>query len=278
MIQLVYYGYVAFSAVARWLPERFVYGVANLAGTIAVRFSKKRAVVAGNLARITGQPADSPAVQRLVREAYNSYARYWLETFRLVREDATFFLERFRARGDENLWSVVDSGRGAVVAVCHLGNWDAGGAWVGAKSHSLVTVAEVLKPRRMFEFFADHRARLGMTIFGAEPGVTKKLAAAAEGGAVVAILADRDLKGTGPLVEFFGAPAHLPAGAASIALETGCPLLAAGIYGTTFEDGTRGWEAHITEPIEVPAVRTEGTVAEVTQRIARRMEELIAHR
>lgn len=278
LIQLVYYGYVAGSAVARWLPERFTYGTARFLGRWASKRSKKRGQVASNLARITGKPADSAEVQALVEDAFQSYARYWLETFRLVREDGAFFLERVRSPGKENIEAALAQGSGAIVVVGHLGNWDAAGAWAAASGWKLVTVAEVLKPRRMFEFFRAHRERLGMTIHAAEKGVTAKLAQAARDGAVVAILGDRDLKGTGPLVDFFGAPAHLPAGAASIALETGVPLMVAGVYGIVNEDGTRGWEAVIGEHLELPARRDKAAVEAATQAIARELEKAIAKR
>ena len=278
LIQAVYYGYVAFSAIARAIPETVAYGIAHLAGGIAAKRSKKRHVVERNLSRITGQPPQSRTVQRLVVAAYRSYARYWLETFRLVRESRDFFLERFRSETAGNIDAVLARGKGAIVAVGHLGNWDAAGAWVGARGNTLVTVAEVLKPRRMFDFFVDHRARLGMTIYPAERGVTERLVASVEAGAVVAILADRDLKGTGPEVTFFGERTTFPGGAASIALRTGVPLLVAGVYGVQMAGGRRGWVADISEPIELPHERGEHAVAQLTQEVASRLEDAVRRR
>jgi lauroyl/myristoyl acyltransferase len=276
LIQLVYYGYVALSRLALALPERLAYGVADVAGRVGAGVSKKRAAVEGNLARITGEPPDSERVQALVVEAYKSYARYWLETFRLVREGRAFFLDRFRATGQENLDGVLARGKGAIVVVGHLGNWDAAGAWVGARGNRLVTVAEVLRPRRMFDFFVEHRARLGMTIHAAERGAIGRLVEAVEDGAVVAILGDRDLKGRGPQVEFFGRRVAFPAGPASVALRTEVPLLVAGVYGRVLPDGRRGWEAQISEPIELPGGTGAGAISALTQEVARRLEHYVA--
>jgi KDO2-lipid IV(A) lauroyltransferase len=165
-----------------------------------------------------------------------------------------------------------------VVAVGHLGNWDAAGAWVGATGRTLVTVAEVLKPRRMFEFFAEHRARLGMTIFAAEKGVTDRLVDAVDEGAVVAILGDRDLKGRGPKVEFFGEPAHFPAGPASVAMRAKVPLIVAGVFSEVFDDGRRGWMCHFGEPIELPDTYGPEAIEELTQKVARELEAHIRAR
>lgn len=277
LLQLAYYAYVALSRVALALPEGLVYRAASAAGAVAARFSRKRAQVARNLSRITGNPPGSPEVQRLVVEAYRSYARYWLETFRLVREGREFFLDRFVVRHEERLDEVMAGGRGAVVVVGHLGNWDAAGAWAAASGRRLATVAEVLRPRRLFEFFVAHRERLGMRIYPAAPGVSLRLAEEVERGAVVAILGDRDLKGTGVEVDFFGEPTTLPPGPAAIALRTGVPVLVAGVYGEVLPSGKRGWVAEISEPIPLPEPGP-GAVEELTRRIGRALEEAIARR
>jgi phosphatidylinositol dimannoside acyltransferase len=278
LLQLVYYAYVVLSRVALALPERLAYGLARTAGALIARVSKKRTGVAANLARITGDDVRSSTVRALTIEAYRSYARYWLETFRLVREGRDFFLERFQCDGQENLDGVLARGKGAIVVVGHLGNWDAAGAWVGARGNRLVTVAEVLRPRRMFEFFAAHRARLGMTIYPAQKGAIRKLIDEVENGAVVAILGDRDLRGKGPVVEFFGEPATFPAGPASLALRTGVPVVVAGVYGEVLPDGRRGWQAEISAPIEVPAERDGDSLGALTQEIAHHLERFVARR
>lgn len=272
---------MAGSALARALPERFSYAAARALGRTWARLSGgRRALVAANLARITGRPADSPEVRVLVTAAFESYARYWLETFRLVRESREFFLERFVCPTETNIDAVLARGKGAIVVVGHLGNWDAAGAWVGARGNLLVTVAEELKPRRMFDFFVEHRARLGMRIYGARKGVTDLLVQSVEEGAVVAILGDRDLKGTGPVVSFFDSEVPFPAGPASIALRTGVPLLVAGVYGTRLPGGRVGWSAEISDPIELPSEVERGpeTVQELTRKVAAKLQEYIARR
>ena len=138
--------------------------------------------------------------------------RYWLETFRLVREDREFFLDRFRAPTEHNSFDMVrGTGKGASSSSAPRQLGCSGGMGRALAASAWCTVAEVLKPRRMFEFFLEHRARLGMTIYPAEKGVTGKLVEAVEDGAVVAILGDRDLKGTGPGSDVLRRAGQLPA-------------------------------------------------------------------
>lgn len=279
LLQLVFYGYVLGSLVARWIPERLAYWLADVLGGWSAKRSKKRATVARNLSRITGEAPSSPVVQHLVISAFRSYARYWLETFRLVREDKAFFLDRFRSAGFEHLDERLARGEGALVVVGHLGNYDAAGAWMAARGQGIVTVAEVLRPRRMYEFFREHRTRLGIEILPAEKGVSSRLVEALGQGRAVAIVGDRDLRQTGPEVDFFGYPARFPAGPAAIALRARVPVLVAGVFGISLEDGRRGWLAEIAEPIEL-ATETDTTqaIAQLTQEIAYRLEDFVARR
>ncbi len=278
LLQLVYYGYVFSSAAARVLPEFLVYGCARLLGGLAARISKKRDVVERNLTRITGLAPGSAELDALVRETFRSYATYWLETFRLVRADKDFFISRMRATGTEKVEKILAAGSGAVIVVGHLGNWDAAGAWAGAIGWRIATVAEPLRPRRMFEFFAAHRAKLGMTIYPAQPGATDVLADEVRNGAVVAILGDRDLKGRGPEVRFFDDPANLPAGPAIVALKARVPLLVAGVYSERLPDGRHGWSVDFGDPIELPEERSDDNIREITQRVAQELERFIRRR
>ena len=274
---MTYFAFVSGARLARLLPERLAYGTAHAGGVLWERLGgARRATVETNLARITGESPGSPRLERLVREAFKSYARYWLETFRLVEQDRRFFLERFHCAGEGHLAEVLGRGSGGVIVVGHLGNWDAAAGWLGASGRSVVTVAEVLEPERLFRFFVRHRGRLGVTVHPARRDSASKLVDAVKGGAVVALLGDRDLRGRGPEATFFGAPATFPAGPASIAIRAGVPLLVAGVYGVVLPDGRRGWWAEIAEPIELPTARASDAVQRLTEEVARRLEGFIA--
>ncbi len=276
LLQLVYYGYVAGSALVRLVPERIAYGLASAIGPLAARRSRKRDVVAGNLAQITGEPEASDRVQRLVVDSYRSYMTYWLETFRFVREGAGFFRERVECKDERHLIDALALGKGVIIVVGHLGNWDAAGAWVAATGRRLVAVAEVLRPKRMFDFFVDHRAKLGMTIYPAQKGARENLIREVEDGAVVAILGDRDLKGTGIEATFFGEVTTFPRGPAAVTFATGAPLLIAGVFNARLANGKRGWIIDLTEPLPIPVGRDDSAAQELTQTIVSRLEEMVA--
>ncbi|CAN5554811.1 phosphatidylinositol mannoside acyltransferase [soil metagenome] len=279
LLQLLYPLYLVGSLLARALPEKAAYAAANALGALQARLSRrKRAVVERNLARVTGDAVGSRRLQRCVVAAYQSYARYWLETFRYARATREFFLQRFVCYGAERLDAAVGGAKRPVVVVGHLGNWDAAGAWLAASGRPAVTVAEVVRPRRLFEFLQEHRARVGMTVYPAVTGVSARLVQAVNEGKLVAILGDRDLAGRGIEVSFFGARTTFPIGPAAIALRAGVPIVVAGVYGTELPGGRRGWEAHIGEPIELPDERGGRAMAELTQEVAAQVEGFVSHR
>ena len=275
--EATFYAYLALSHVALALPEPLAYGLARLAGRAAYSIARtRRTQVEKNLARITGHPIPSAELRACVRLAFEAYARYWLETFRHVRETPEFFLERFECEGLHWVDEARARGSGVIIVGAHLGNWDAAGAWAAASGRPVTAVAEVLSPRRLFDFFVAHRERLGISIEPASAGVIGRLKAAVDEGRIVAIVGDRDLRGRGPKVSFFGEPAPMPAGPALLGLRTGAPIMVMGVHGSRRADGRRGWRAQILEPIDPADYSGPHALSELTQEVATRLERLIA--
>ncbi|WBB99125.1 MULTISPECIES: phosphatidylinositol mannoside acyltransferase [unclassified Solwaraspora] len=183
--------------------------------------------LAANLRRVVGPDLPAAEFDRLTRDAVRSYARYWMEMFRLPSLSRQQRLAGFHLAGAQMLAANVAAGRGSVVALPHAGNWDAAGAWVAANDWPLTTVAERLRPEGVYNRFVAVRQRLGMEIVPASGGprppfdvLIDRLAA----GHVVPLLADRDLSARGVEVSFFGGRTRMPAGPALLALRTGAPL------------------------------------------------------
>src|SRR5205807_2823665 len=122
---------------------------------------------------------------------------------------------RFRIEGRENIDAALAEGRGAVLALPHLGNWDAAGHFLAANGYPLCAVAERLPNARVFELFLKHREELGMKIVpldigGSASRVGPQLLELLSGNWLIALVADRDLTGRGVDVEMFGATRKLP--------------------------------------------------------------------
>ncbi len=231
------------------MPERPGRVVFEVLGRAAHRFLPAlRAIVEANQAQVLGREPGDPLVRASTLEAFILYARYWQETFLLAgwRDDEV--RERFLVEGFERLERAIDRGRGAILVLPHMGNWDAAGRFMAAAGRPVVSVAEELRPRRLFDLFLEHRRQLGIDIVGltADGQAGRQLAGALANNRVVALVADRDLSGRGVEVEMFGRPRRLPAGPAMLSIGSGAPLLPAPVYTTA-----HGWRCVIHGPIEV---------------------------
>src|SRR6266700_7952602 len=87
-------------------------------------------VLEANLRRVLGPAATGGELRALSREAMRSYARYWMEVFRLPVISPERIVADMRSTGEETLFAHLDAGRGVVVAVPHMGNWEQAGAWI----------------------------------------------------------------------------------------------------------------------------------------------------
>ncbi|MEJ2860080.1 phosphatidylinositol mannoside acyltransferase [Actinomycetospora flava] len=220
-----------------------------------------------NLGRVRPD-LDADGLDALTAAGLRSYARYWREAFRLPAMDHEALSRRPVVEGREHLDEALAAGRGVVVALTHSGNWDMAGLWLVAHSGPFTTVVERLKPESLYERFVAFRESLGFEILpmtGGEAPV-RGLVRSLRAGKVVCLVADRDLSAHGVPVTFFGAPASMPPGPASLAASTGAALLPVGLWFT--EDpvtGEEGWHFRIHPPVPVP---DRSAVPAATQRVA----------
>lgn len=213
-------------AAVRRLPARAAYRLFDaIAETTYRRGGKGVDRMRANYARVRPE-LDDRALDALVRAGLRSYFRYWCEAFRLP--DLT--PERLRAMvdvtGDAPVRADLAAGRGVVCFLGHLGNWDLAGAWSTTHLSPVTTVAERLKPEEVYAAFLAFRERLGMTILPltGEGAVFRRLIGALRAGALVPLLADRDLTSTGIEVTLAGHAARVAPGPAALAVATGCAL------------------------------------------------------
>ncbi|GAA2498148.1 phosphatidylinositol mannoside acyltransferase [Winogradskya humida] len=219
-----------------------------------------------NLRQVVGPAMADAELDELVRAGVRSYARYWMEAFRLPSQSKQDFLRDFELVEAEEFLGVLAQGRGVILALPHTGNWDAAAAWVVSNGYKLVTVAERLKPEGLYERFVAYREKLGMEVIpltGGQRPPLDVLAEKATKGYAVALLADRDLTKSGVEVEFFGGRTRMPPGPALLAIRTGAPLYAADLWFT--ETKTMGRIRRV-EPATEGALDVR--VKQTTQRLA----------
>jgi phosphatidylinositol dimannoside acyltransferase len=268
---LTAYVYFAGWRIVRWLPENVAY---NLAYSVADLLSRKNGKnvqrLRSNLKR-TRTEITTLDLDLLTIQAMRSYMRYWCDTFRFPDWSQQRINETVTVENEHLLMDAIAAKTGVIVSLPHAGNWDHAGAYFCAKGVHLVTVAERLKPEKLFLKFLEYRQNMGMEVLPLDGRVLGTLAQRLRQGALVALVADRDLSRSGIDVTFFGGPSRMPAGPALLSLKTQAPLITAFVSYT--ESGI-----HIAfKQVLLPSEGTEEQkVAEIVQMTAQHFEEGIA--
>lgn len=268
---LTAYAYFAGWRVVRWLPESVAYNLANKAADFLVsRDGKSVRRLRQNLART--QPAITALdLDLLVIDAMRSYMRYWCDTFRLPDWSTKRVVSTVTVTNEDLLLDAIAAKTGVIVALPHAGNWDHAGAYFCAKGINLVTVAERLKPEKLFLKFLSYRQKMGMTVLPLDGGVLGALEEHLREGALVALVADRDLSRSGIDVDFFDGIARMPAGPAILAMRTQAPLI------TGFVSYTDAGVHIDFKHVVLPSGGDEGQkVQEIVQMTAKHFEEGIS--
>ncbi|MFY4719938.1 phosphatidylinositol mannoside acyltransferase [Streptomyces sp. LaBMicrA B280] len=253
------------------LPEP---AAARLGRTVADLAWKKRGKgvlrLEANYARVV--PGASPErLAELSRKGMRSYLRYWMESFRLPAWSPERIRTGFDPKDIHHLTEGLDAGKGVILALPHLANWDLAGAWVTTELRTpFTTVAERLKPETLYDRFVAYREGLGMEVLPHSGGSAfGTLARRLRDGGLVCLVADRDLSASGVEVDFFGEKARMPAGPALLAQHTGALLLPV----TLWYDDSPVMRGQVHPPIEVPE---SGTRAEKSSAMTQALADAFA--
>lgn len=271
--RLITAGYSLGWSVVCKLPESWAQRAFQFAGDLAWRREGKLVrQLEANLVRVLGPDVDGKVLRAVSRQSMRSYARYWLEVFRLPVMPLDRLIDGMHTEGPfETAFRYMAEGRGIVFALPHMGNWDQAGAWIVAKgAGSITAVMERLKPESVYEKFVAFREGLGMEVLPASGGARPfgVLAQRLRAGKVVVLVADRDVTGTGIEVDFFGEKCMMQPGPAALAVQTGAALMPVVLW----FDGD-GWGVRIGDAIPVPELPSrKERVAAMMQDVARFFE------
>ncbi|MGW0702831.1 phosphatidylinositol mannoside acyltransferase [Streptomyces sp. NPDC002867] len=253
------------------LPEPVAAGLGRTIADAAWRRRGKGVLrLESNLARVVPD-AGAERLAELSKAGMRSYMRYWMESFRLPNWNQERARLSFDPKDIHHLTDGLASGRGVVIALPHLANWDVAGIWVTrALGIPFTTVAERLKPESLYDRFVAYRESLGMEVLPHTGGSAfGTLARRLRDGGLVCLVADRDLSASGVEVTFFGETARMPAGPALLAQQTGALLLPV----TLWYDETPVMKGRIHPPVEVPP---SGTRAEKTSSMTQALADVFA--
>jgi phosphatidylinositol dimannoside acyltransferase len=255
-----------FWELSRRLPEGVVFALADAGARLGHRIAGgARERVRRNLSRVLPEEELDAAVH----EAFRSYARYWVEAFRAADLNPVDLDRRTTTNGFEHLDAVLERGKGAIVLLAHHGSWDVAAQWGETHGYHLAVVAEVVRPRRVFEKFVRLRETVGLEVVPLRRGedLVGRLTRVLEANHLVGLLSERDLTGKGPVVRFFGEDARVPPGPVVLSQRTGALIVPI----TMLQRPGRRWHCEVHTPVDV----TDLSLAEGAQAVSDALEDLI---
>lgn len=267
----MYWVHLICSALLRFVPVRIAYAVVDLFAPILSPFwgHQYRWAVA-NMRRILGPRPDPLEVRRHVRAVFRNYAKYMVELLRLPHTTPEEVERRFSVHGIEHIERGLEDGRGVVLVLAHMGNWDMAGVLLASRGFPVNVIHDTLRPKRWNDRVQAIRGAIGLRLIPVETGVRDMLRALRRN-EILAILIDRPMEREGVPVQFFGADTRVPGGAATLALRAGAPVVCAAIT----RRGDR-FEAQVSPPIDLrPSGDSQRDVRDLTQQIMSWLEARI---
>jgi phosphatidylinositol dimannoside acyltransferase len=226
----------------------------------------QRRAALDNYAAALGRDSSDPEVARVARRAFENYGRMLMEFVLIGSLTPDELAGRVTDDGREHLDAALARGRGAIMAVPHMGSWDMAGSYGGVLGYRMSAVAERF-PGSLNDAVVRTRSRFGLEVITLGRPAVRAIADALQANRVVALLCDLE-QGPGVGVRFFGRPAVVPGGPAAFALKTGAALMPSCQWST----GPGRHHVHMDRSLELGEGETKEAVM---QRVVARFEEFI---
>jgi phosphatidylinositol dimannoside acyltransferase len=268
--QLLAGSYRVGARIVRAVPPGVRYAAATPGGSAWFWLSAaQRRAALDNYAAVLGAEPDDPRVAHVARRAFQNYGRMLMDFLLLGSLSPEELQKRMTYDGREHLDAALAQGRGAVMALPHMGSWDMAGSFAATLGYRVWAVAEKF-PGSLDAAVVRTRERFGLKVVSVGRSAVRTLNEALRGNGIIALVCDLE-QGPGVEVKFFGRRAIVPGGPAALALKNGAAVITAAPYATS-----RGhYHVHLDAPMQVSAGETrEGLM----QRVVERFEDFIRER
>ncbi len=270
----VYWGYNLAWTLIKFLPEKFGRRLFSVLSRKIYKANKKSVQqLRANLKKVTNLPAAE--LEILLAQAVESYFKYWYEAFVLNTWSKKKISEYFTMTNQEKFSQILSQNPRVILALPHMGNWDAAAYWFTTNFRPLTSVAEQLRPIKLYEKFVKFRTRLGVEVLALDKNsdLFHKLLERVNNKRVLALLADRDISKTGIKVNFFNSIASMPAGPAALAYAGDAVVVTIKIYNSP----TGKILSEVRDVLEInKSLTREIAIEDLTQRMAKSFEVMIS--
>lgn len=272
-MSLIYYLYRLGGIIVPKTPPALGYALCRFMGGVLYQFNRAaRANIELNLRRIMGAQTPPAEINRRARLTFNTILYNYFDLFRLPFLDDATVNRLVVVSGWNHVEAALAEGRGLVMTSAHLGNIEIVLYAMLLRGLAITIPVERVEPPELFAYLSTLRTSKGLKLIPVD-GPLLDLVRTLKKGGVAGLAGDRDITGTGQVVNFFGHPARLPDGHVRLALRTGAPLVA----GFSCRHSDRTYQASFLPAFQPPTAGTdEERVTAGLKYIIAEMEKAIA--
>jgi len=262
--------YFAAARILRAVPPGLRYAAAAPGGSAWFWLSAgQRRAALDNYAAALGVEPDDPRVARVARRAFQNYGRMLMDFLLLGSLSPEELGMRMSYDGREHLDAALARGRGAIMAIPHMGSWDMAGSFAATLGYKVWAVAERF-PGSLDDAVVSTREKFGLKVVTVGRSAVRTLNEALRENGIIALVCDLE-QGPGVPVRFFGRRAIVPGGPAALALKHGAAVITAAPYATSHGH----YHVHLDAPMQVSA---DDTKEGLMQRVVERFDGFIRER
>jgi heptosyltransferase-2 len=267
MDYLIYLIYRMLSGTIALLPLPVGFTLGRVLGFIAYYLAPPyRRLVIWNL-RIAFEGEKSPGeIRRLARAHFATLGANLFASFKLATMSAETIAVRVKIENIESLHKAALPGKGVVLVLSHLGNWELLAQLVSNRppGREVGTVYQPLNNPYFDKHVNAARARFGLVPFSRRLGFGGPIKFLREGN-VACVFVDQHAGDGGVWTPLFGRLASTSPLAATMAARTGAPLVSVAVYTT----GCARWRLVVSEPLPREAADAEQLTAEINLALER---------
>lgn len=265
-------GFLILQWVMERLPRRLAYALAIVVARLAYRFARRaRRRLEFNLRRAL--PEASPKEIRAVTwRNFRNHSKAYADLMRLPRARVEQLRPLLHVEGMPNLDAAFARQKGVLVISAHMGSWEIAAAIWASTIAPVALFAETLEPPELYDWYRRTRQRLGISVLPLTRAGLRQVIQALTANEMIVTAVDRDLLDTGLDLDFFGHPARIPTGPASLAIRRGAALLPV----VVFRKPDDSYQAIGYPPILAdPQADPEAEERRLTELLVRHMERII---
>jgi len=275
-----YYLFELLRFVVRVIPPRLVYALGAFIAEATYLFSlRSKRNLRANLIHVfdyLGEDTESRIARKkirvLIRKNFRNFSYYLVDFFRFSHLSQEEIERLVEFSGTDNIKAALQGDKGAIGVTAHLGNWELGGMVLSFLGYPVNAIALSHHNTRLNRLFVNQRALSGMNVIPVGQAALKSLRALKKN-QLVLILGDRDVTERGIEITFFGSPAHIPRGPATLAVRADAGIF----FGYFVRQSTHRYRAVFRPPLSVDqSMDRESREREIIHNLVKEMEECIA--